>query len=464
MANENIYAEVFRNVPGLTMDVIKKHVPAWENNSAETNIIIALDKSGLFDEEYYISQNPDVAKSAARPLSHWVEYGRKEGRKFKINNLEKTSGGMRIYRQGIEEMYHHMPLFVHWVITNMCNYRCSYCIGMDKSKTNFSTLENIKTCLDNIRSLNREMYYFTFTGGEPTLHPHLYDAIHYVKEIFDLSKINEMVIATNGSRQSDLYDKLTTIVDGLPFNLLVSIHPEYAELSHLLEIVEKLANKTHIEFNILFKPSHFNFCKMVFAVLKEMRMVFPFDIKIKLIKTGANFEYLDPEYKEEHLAWREDAIKLFNNTARDSKENSGWKIRKAYKKFWDISKNGKRQYESNFGFDRDMQFKNGLYDFKGMYCSLATNVLAISPDGSSRGAICRHYFTNYNIFKENPYLHRDFVAPFQCQLERCGCLINDLLAKFENKMEAEAYCNVFWEKQKALIDVYAKNNMVNQQN
>src|SRR5262249_50036222 len=42
--------------------------------------IDAIRFSGLFDDEWYLVQNPDVASQRLEPIRHYVEYGAHEGR------------------------------------------------------------------------------------------------------------------------------------------------------------------------------------------------------------------------------------------------------------------------------------------------------------------------------------------------------------------------------------------------
>jgi len=43
--------------------------------------IAVIAASGLFDAEYYLEQNPDVAEAGADPIRHFVEFGAREGRR-----------------------------------------------------------------------------------------------------------------------------------------------------------------------------------------------------------------------------------------------------------------------------------------------------------------------------------------------------------------------------------------------
>lgn len=49
-------------------------------NSEELNICATIAGSGLFDTDYYLKNNPDVAQSGMDPIIHYVRYGEAEGR------------------------------------------------------------------------------------------------------------------------------------------------------------------------------------------------------------------------------------------------------------------------------------------------------------------------------------------------------------------------------------------------
>jgi O-antigen biosynthesis protein len=69
-----------------------------------------IEKSGLFDAAYYLDQNPDVAKSGADPLRHYLEVGCKERRD--PNPLFDTSYYLkqnpRVAESGINPLVHYI--------------------------------------------------------------------------------------------------------------------------------------------------------------------------------------------------------------------------------------------------------------------------------------------------------------------------------------------------------------------
>ena len=86
------------------------------------------------------------------------------------------------------------------LVTGDCNFKCPYCRG-PRHEGNLYIYDAIKTInwwledgLKNIR----------FSGGEPTLYPHLEFLVKYCKQ----QKVEHIAISTNGSAELDYYKKL----------------------------------------------------------------------------------------------------------------------------------------------------------------------------------------------------------------------------------------------------------------
>lgn len=54
--------------------------PLENNRTDKHDEVSFIRESGLFDEEYYLNENPDVKESGADPIEHYCEFGWKEGR------------------------------------------------------------------------------------------------------------------------------------------------------------------------------------------------------------------------------------------------------------------------------------------------------------------------------------------------------------------------------------------------
>jgi molybdenum cofactor biosynthesis enzyme MoaA len=88
------------------------------------------------------------------------------------------------------------------ILTNACNFHCTYCQGLPPLINKAMTLEEIRAGLtywiknraENIR----------FSGGEPTLHPNLLDAVRLCKE----AGVARIGLTSNGSNQPACYRRL----------------------------------------------------------------------------------------------------------------------------------------------------------------------------------------------------------------------------------------------------------------
>src|SRR5215470_15494290 len=56
-----------------------------------------IDSSGLFDAEWYLAQNPDVAAAGINPLVHYLRHGAAEGRDA-IHAVAEFPEGLSFFR------------------------------------------------------------------------------------------------------------------------------------------------------------------------------------------------------------------------------------------------------------------------------------------------------------------------------------------------------------------------------
>jgi len=73
------------------------------------------------------------------------------------------------------------PMDAHFALTTRCNLFCEGCYNT-KPDDNFSDipLEKAKRVIDNLTNLN--LFSVSFGGGEPTLHPNLFEIARYTRE------------------------------------------------------------------------------------------------------------------------------------------------------------------------------------------------------------------------------------------------------------------------------------------
>ncbi len=85
------------------------------------------------------------------------------------------------------------------ILTNRCNFHCPYCRGTKPVEASFHEVAGL------IRSFaNDGLYAIRFSGGEPTLWPHLKNAVKIAKE----SGIEKIAVSSNGSADPRVYRML----------------------------------------------------------------------------------------------------------------------------------------------------------------------------------------------------------------------------------------------------------------
>ncbi len=113
----------------------------------------------------------------------------------------------------------YSPVNVQMVVTRRCNLSCSYCNEFDKSSPPVP-LRRLKERIDKVGNLGA--FSLTFTGGEPLLHPDIFEAVrHSKKRIFRVGLITNGYLLTEesitGLNDSGL-DYLQISIDGVGRN------------------------------------------------------------------------------------------------------------------------------------------------------------------------------------------------------------------------------------------------------
>ena len=105
----------------------------------------------------------------------------------------------------IEPTYTVPYKFVEWMITDTCNYDCSFCGDENKvGRRGRLDLETNKKIVDAIAiACAGSPYWIQITGGEPTLYPDLIELLSYMKEKGAMIKM-----ISNGSRSLRWWEEL----------------------------------------------------------------------------------------------------------------------------------------------------------------------------------------------------------------------------------------------------------------
>jgi MoaA/NifB/PqqE/SkfB family radical SAM enzyme len=95
-------------------------------------------------------------------------------------------------------------------LTNLCNFNCFHCIREQENSKQYLPLAIIEKVLKEVKPYHN-VNFITFTGGEPTLHPHFEDIIRMVTEYG-----YQFGFVTNGWNFQDTFVKIKPFKDYIP--------------------------------------------------------------------------------------------------------------------------------------------------------------------------------------------------------------------------------------------------------
>ena len=349
-----------------------------------------------------------------------------------------------IYRQGSFESFYDTPLEINWLLTNMCNYRCSYCFGQEAINADkFSDLNQIKNAVANIEKMNRSSIMITLSGGEPTTHPHLLDCLNLLKEKLN-TRLKGILIISNGSAKSEVYEKIASFGNELNIKIEISIHTEFVKVDHIVELIKKISGKVDLEFPLMFNPEKKDLVYDIYNKFVELRADYPFHVIVQTLRQPPLFDELDYRYTEEDYLWQRNAQKCFDDVASQGIDNicrHRWESAFPKTFFWDVyDKNGNRKIVTEL--DRNEAFQRGLLEFENMYCIQGSSVLCIGVNGACKKTNCSASSEEFNIFEEVNPDELNKASIIKCPYKNCGCGTNHPIPKFKDREEADAFVNI----------------------
>ena len=364
---------------------------------------------------------------------------------------------MNVLRTGGKECFSDLPLAVNWILTTQCNYRCSYCFHYGEGKKPpvvrpFSTLSQLKTAVDNIASLNRPWYDVTLSGGEPTIHPHIFDLIAMLHEKLG-ERLNRILIITNGSRNVKLYENISELAKSVDIRMNISLHTDHVDMEHILGLIENLSGDINMNFSLMFNPAKRETVHEIYDTMFECRKKFWFNMSVVTLRDG---DRIDPRYTPEDFAWQKKTIKQFKELVTGIQKNfpARKKLKHSLQVIHDI-KNGDK-IETVKAKNRALELAEGLLKFGGMFCIAHAALLRIDEDGRCKGMVCNADRPICNIYEENALASvRDkLIHVVKCNKGVCGCSSNDRIPKFASEEDAKNFVGFAQKRQSELFEEY----------
>ena len=197
--------------------------------------------------------------------------------------------------------------YIRMSITDVCNYKCTYCLPQGYKKTpgdtrKFMSAEEISRLTKALSELG--VCKIRLTGGEPTVRKDFFDIL---KDIKQNSNIPKITMTTNGYRLNKIAKQLFDAgLDGINISIdsfdrktfkRLTGHDRLPEILEGIEILQKL-NFKNIKINaVLLKGINdtYNDFENFGYFIKNNKIDFRF---IELMQTGDNLDY----FKKNHVS------------------------------------------------------------------------------------------------------------------------------------------------------------------
>lgn len=298
------------------------------------------------------------------------------------------------------------------MLSNLCNYKCSYCFpGSNEGDIGWPS-ENFDLMLQNILNLinfykvqhDKKLFDIKIVGGEPTLWSKLPIFLKSIKDNADTI----IRISTNASKSIRYWKKNAELFD----KIIISVHNEHANLDHIIEVANTIYNLESVNLYVLVLMDPYNWemsVKNYEYLLNNSKTwhisVTPVSFNGKTIYTQSQIDYLKSIEKRRHIQP--------NNLDKSL---------------------GKTEFITEDGLIDTNQFEiitNNLNSFKGYSCNIGLDRIYISKEGDIKGA-CGQNFSNQNLNIYDEDLIKKLINPFKpsiCQVDRCSCSSEILISK-----------------------------------
>lgn len=170
----------------------------------------------------------------------------------------------RIERLGQRSLLYRDLFCVSWLLGRYCNYRCSYCWPHGRSDVRdhrpadlvISTLEEIKR---QARERGFNSFHFSFSGGEPTLHPGYLEILQHYSADTENCNSQTLHMTTNLSAGNGWFKKYAHVTKDLHrVSITASFHKEFAQRESFAEKLIALQEyDIQVTINMVMAPARF---------------------------------------------------------------------------------------------------------------------------------------------------------------------------------------------------------------
>jgi len=195
-------------------------------------------------------------------------------------------------------------LYIHWDITTVCEYKCSYCYAIKEYDNNWMRPGNWKNQQKVIEELSKATLpiFLGLLGGEPTSHYKFKEMIDQIDDKVLHHDDSRLYITTNGYKDISFFKNMKTYEDNKHY-ILWSWHPEYNDIKTNKQYIDKLKlmirKGYQSKINIMLHPAK-KYWKITQDFIHECIKIHSLDIHPHFIYTSPHetVKYSNEFYKE----------------------------------------------------------------------------------------------------------------------------------------------------------------------
>ncbi len=175
-----------------------------------------------------------------------------------------------VVKVGQRSLLYRDVFSVSWLLGRYCNYRCSYCWPHGRSdERDHRPLELLLKTMDEIKRQSREngfnSFHFSFSGGEPTLHPGILKLLEHYSSDLENTNYQSTHLTTNMSAGIGFWEKYSKAVANLHrVSITASWHREAGKADpkgHAEKFADKLeflqTKNIQVTINMVMVPKWF---------------------------------------------------------------------------------------------------------------------------------------------------------------------------------------------------------------
>lgn len=298
-----------------------------------------------------------------------------------------------------------------WVINNICNNRCSYCLpDLNTGIGHHYTWENAEKFLNKLFERHSKIHC-SVSGGEPSLSPFLPDLVKMFND-----NGHSIGVTSNAFKPVEYWEEMSKRL----YYICFSYHPEFPAKDFKEKVIAASRN-TYVTIRVMMLPSMWDHCVEVFHSLRSIPTLLVEPVRI-LDWGGANRKA--HVYTQDQLYWfeNEQVIKSHQKTITHL-----------------MDKKDSIELSSTFHLDdgsslagndaNPLQFINfGMTNFEGYMCEIGLKSLFVHYDGRIQMGNCMvgGYIGEVQDFENIKWPSR----PVVCTKTLCHCATDVLISKW----------------------------------